>query len=251
MEISEREQKIIDSIYSFGFKKPDCVLPEGVKERIRYFGVGLEEYLTLSRCIQYILPGDDNENELAKEYREFNTTYWLPVSSEVYVWQHSDASFLAEQQVAIALIYGMNKENYLLKYGDYYLDNRFVLSSLKQDICFSEEGAKRAIKRLDPSVYISDTCISDKRMSSVDAYSDFYSIQKDTEIPKEFKKLKYVFKFKVGQSTVGMNAEPLNPMQPDCFHYKDAINILESLKGIKPEIKTYTEELEYLKRTRE
>ena len=172
-------------------------------------------------------------------------------SSEVYVWQHSDASFLAEQQVAIALIYGMNKENYLLKYGDYYLDNRFVLSSLKQDICFSEEGAKRAIKRLDPSVYISDTCISDKRMSSVDAYSDFYSIQKDTEIPKEFKKLKYVFKFKVGQSTVGMNAEPLNPMQPDCFHYKDAINILESLKGIKPEIKTYTEELEYLKRTRE
>ena len=72
MEISEREQKIIDSIYSFGFKKPDCVLPEGVKERIRYFGVGLEEYLTLSRCIQYILPGDDNENELAKEYREFN-----------------------------------------------------------------------------------------------------------------------------------------------------------------------------------
>lgn len=247
MEISEKEQKIIDSIYGFGLKKPDCVLPESVKERIRYFGVGLEEYLTLSRCIQYILPGDDNEDELAKEYREFNTTSWLPVSPEVRDWQHSDASFLAEQQVAIALIYGMNKENYLLKYGDYYIDNRFVISSLKQDICFSKEGAERAIKHLKPIVFIDDTCISDEGMPLI---ADIFPIQKDTEIPKEFKKLKYVFKFKVGQNTVGMNAEPVNPMKQDRFHYKDAINILESLKGIKPEIKTYTEELEYLKRTR-
>lgn len=246
MEISGKEQKIIDSIYGFGLKKPDSVLPESIKERIRYFGVGLEDYLTLSRCIQYILPGDDNEDELEKEYCEFNTTSWLPVSPEVRDWQHSDASFLAEQQVAISLIYGMNNENYLLKYGDYYLDNRFVLSSLKQDICFSEKGAERAIKRLDPAVYISDPCISDKRISSV----AIYSIQKDTEIPKKFKKMKYVFKFKVGQKNVGMNAEPLDPMKQDCFHYTNAINILESLKSIKPEIKTYTEELEYLKRTR-
>ena len=151
----QHDKEILNSIYGWHGKangkaeRPECFLPECVKERIRYFQPQMEEGLTFERCLQYILATKESEQDLLDDYYEFTNTEWLPVSDEVAEWHNSPDSTLASFQVAVAMLYGYSGEEYQVKYGNYYFNNCYLLVSDPADYThFSKEGAdKRSEER--------------------------------------------------------------------------------------------------------
>jgi len=222
------------------FKKPKCDLPECIKERIRYFKPQMDKGLSFERCMQYILATQKTEDELWKDY--FNTAIyaryqvfgisWLSVSHEVQEWHASPDSENADKKVAAALLYGLDDELYQVKYGDYYLNNCDLLVPDSNDFTyFSKEAAEK--KSLLKAEYLRrDVHICDF-VHSVRSIKD---IEKDTEILDKYNSTDYVFLFKIGQQIIGMNAEPIHSGEPECFHFAEAVKILQSIQNIKPKI---------------
>lgn len=61
-------------------------------------------------------------------------------------------------------------------------------------------------------------------------------IRADTQIPQKYISPDYVFLFQVGKQAVGMNGEKVKLDLPDCVRFDEAVQILQSIKNIKPKI---------------
>ena len=109
--MTDRLAEIMDSLYDWHHNDnnkivaPNCILPECIKERIRYF-----------------LP----QKELSENYENYSYDDWLPVSDKFEEW-HKSYYGLQERyawpQVAVAMLYGYGEEDYQVKYGNYYFNN--------------------------------------------------------------------------------------------------------------------------------
>ena len=237
--MTEQDKKILNSIYGWqgnvngDITRPKCFLPECIKERIRYFQPQMVEGLTFESCMQYILATQETEMELLADYHEFSNLEWLKVSDEVEEWHNSPDSTLASSQVAVALLYGYSGEEYQVKYGNYYFNNRYLLVRDPDDYThFSQEGAEKAAQYLRPRYFIRDVRFCNFRSSIV--FSE--SINIDTKISKIYNSANYVFLFKVGQQDVELFAETVKPQRPECFHFAEAVKILQSIQNIEPKI---------------
>lgn len=237
--MAERFDKILYSIYGWEINEngkidpPEPLLPECIKERIRYFQPQMEEGLTLGGCMEYILARKSNEEDVKKDYEYCATIEWLPVSEETEEWHNSPDALLAGTRVALALIYGYDSEIYQVKYGDYYFNNCYLLTRDPAHYThFSKEGAEKAAKLLKPRYFVKDVRFWDLHRALISCED----ITPDTKIPEKYNSNDYVFLFKVGQQDVGMNAKELAPRQPECFHFDDAIKVLKSIKNIKPQV---------------
>ncbi|MCO6541579.1 MAG: hypothetical protein J6573_04670 [Lactobacillus sp.] len=238
--MTENYKKIINAIYKWHGRadgkvdRPVSVLPECIKERIRYFQPQMENGLSFSGCLNYILVTKDEQQELLDDYYTVSSLDWLPVSDEVMKWHNSQNSVLAEEQVAIALLYGYDGEYYQVKYGDYYFNNQYWLTKDPADYThFSKGGAEKAITLLEPRYFVKDVRYLHARQGFT--YSE--RIKSNTQIPQKYNSDDYVFLFRVGQQDVGMNSKVLyRAEQPECCHFDEANKILKSIQAIKPEI---------------
>lgn len=237
--MTERDKKILNSIYGWqsnangDMTRPKCFLPECIKERIRYFQPQMVEGLTFESCMQYILATQETEMELLADYHEFSNLEWLSVSDEVEEWHNSPDSTLASSQVAVALLYGYSGEEYQVKYGDHYFNNCYLLVRNPDDYThFSQKGAEKAAHMLRPRYFVRDVRFCGFRRSIVFSAS----INRDTKISKIYNDANHVFLFKVGQQNVELCAEAVKPQQPECFHFEEAVKILQSIQNIEPKI---------------
>ena len=131
------------------------------------------------------------------------------------------------------MLYGYSGEDYQVKYGDYYFNNCYLLVSDPADYThFSKEGAEKAEQLLKPRCFIKNVRFWNSNQGTV---SHKY-IKADTQIPEKYNNPDYVFLFQVGKQAVGMNGEKVKLDLPDCVYFDEAVQILQSIKNIKPKI---------------
>lgn len=240
--MTDRLAEIMDSLYDWHHNDnnkivaPNCILPECIKERIRYFLPQMDNGLTFKGCMEYVLATQENEKKLSEDYENYSYDDWLPVSDKVEEW-HKSYYGLQERyawpQVAVAMLYGYGEENYQVKYGNYYFNNRYLLVSDPADYThFSKEGAERAAHLLNPEYVIKNVRFWNSNQGTI---SRKY-IKADTQIPQKYISPDYVFLFQVGKQAVGMNGEKVKLDLPDCVRFDEAVQILQSIKNIKPKI---------------
>jgi len=238
----DRLAEIMNSIYNWNINNnneidpPKCILPECIKERIRYFLPQMDDGLTFKGCMEYVLATKDNEKELSENYEQSSYYDWLPVTDEVEEWHKSYYGLLeryAWPQVAVALLYGYGKEDYQVKYGDYYFNNLRMLTLDSSDYTyFSKEGAERAANLLKPEYVIKNVRFWNSNQGTI---SRKY-ISADTQIPQKYISPDYVFLFQVGKQAIGMNGVKIEDDESDCVRFDEAVQILQSIKKIKPKI---------------
>lgn len=106
-------KKILRSIYKWSVKKskatpPKSELPECIKERVRWILKAHHDFpITFIGSLIFAFPDPDCEEELKKDF-EFGGDTWFPISKQYKEYYSYRA--LIEQEVAIAIIYGLNDE---------------------------------------------------------------------------------------------------------------------------------------------
>ena len=238
--MTDHVKEVMDSIYDWHLnddKKivaPKSILPECIKERIRYFMPQMDDGLTFKGCLEFVLATKDDEEKLSKDYAKFAYYDWLPVSDEVDKFLNYPTGRLATAQVAFVMLFGYGEEeNYQVKYGDYYFNTLRMLTRDSYDnTYFSKEGAERAAQLLKPKYFITNVRFCNSSQGTV--YHRY--IKPDTQIPEKYNNPDYVFLFQIGKHAIGMNAEEIELGQPECVHFNDAVKILKSIQNIKPKI---------------
>lgn len=110
-------KKILRSIYKWSITKskatpPKSELPECVKERVRWILKAHHDLpITFIGSLIFAFPDPDCEGELKKDF-EFGGDTWFPISKQYkeYWKEYYSYRALIEQEVAIAIIYGLNDE---------------------------------------------------------------------------------------------------------------------------------------------
>lgn len=105
------------SIYKWSITKskatpPKSELPECVKERVRWILKAHHDLpITFIGSLIFAFPDPDCEGELKKDF-EFGGDTWFPISKQYkeYWKEYYSYRALIEQEVAIAIIYGLNDE---------------------------------------------------------------------------------------------------------------------------------------------
>lgn len=93
--MTDRLAEIMDSLYDWHHNDnnkivaPKCILPECIKERIRYFLPQMDNGLTFKGCMEYVLATQENEKKLSEDYENYSYDDWLPVSDKVEEWHKS------------------------------------------------------------------------------------------------------------------------------------------------------------------
>lgn len=111
-------KKILRAIYKWNVTKhkaipPKSELPECVKERVRWILKAHHEFpITFIGSLIFAFPDPDCEEELKKQFEVGGDT-WLPISKQYkeYWKEYYSYRALIEQEVAIAIIYGLNDEH--------------------------------------------------------------------------------------------------------------------------------------------
>lgn len=110
-------KKILRAIYKWNVTKhkaipPKSELPECIKERVRWILKAHHEFpITFIGSLIFAFPDPDCEEELKKDF-EFGGDTWFPISQQYkeYWKEYYSYRVLIEQEVAIAIIYGLNDE---------------------------------------------------------------------------------------------------------------------------------------------
>lgn len=144
------------SIYGWKVKNneaipPRCILPECVRERIRYFARMATFGMSFMGCMEFILTDKDEELNEVKKFDEISPVNWLPVSDEFQKWYETTHINMQQQMVAVALLYNTYEENYVIKIGDKYLDQWFqdgLVDNTTDAGHFSKQGAIDAVKKI-------------------------------------------------------------------------------------------------------
>ncbi|WP_249274445.1 hypothetical protein [Candidatus Enterococcus clewellii] len=99
--------QIVEEDGKQSIKLPEAVMPEFVKERIRFFTKYREDGMNFFGCLNCILAYD--EEEWKKEFAFGAYEEWLPVTEEFKQWRdtyHADRG----GEVAVAILYGTCEE---------------------------------------------------------------------------------------------------------------------------------------------
>ncbi|OFI49692.1 hypothetical protein BG261_02885 [Floricoccus tropicus] len=90
---------------------PITNLPDAVIERIEYFNELREDGATFLGVMQLILVDENCSyiKQILEEYDMFATKPWIPKSKEFREWEDKNSFGLADAQIAVALLYGINK----------------------------------------------------------------------------------------------------------------------------------------------
>lgn len=110
-------KKILRAIYKWNVKKhkaipPKSELPECIKERVRWILKAHHDLpITFIGSLIFAFPDPDCEGELKKDFESGGDT-WFPISKQYkeYWKEYYSYRVLLEQEVAIAIIYGLNDE---------------------------------------------------------------------------------------------------------------------------------------------
>lgn len=88
---------------------PHNTFPQFVVDRIEYINCedNIDMGMTSYGAVKFILGAGENE-ELEKEWNEFSTNEWLPVSKEFEDWMwNSGTGRINEMKIMVAVVYGL------------------------------------------------------------------------------------------------------------------------------------------------